>query len=140
LFQFKNKIIIYLIAGPSLNGTKLICRSGADFIWITLIGIFWCRFCPTRSRLNVTMTHQSITLNVNKPQKKIFLSFDIEFNKFTLEEVTIPPYILAKIRFFIHEFCKFYEVFFTLLKNIYYFLYQINKITKKKIFFFIFLF
>ncbi|CAB4492854.1 unnamed protein product [Rhizophagus irregularis] len=40
------------------------------------------------------MTHQSITLNVNKPQKKIFLSFDIKFNKFTLEEVTIPPYIL----------------------------------------------
>ncbi|CAB4377140.1 unnamed protein product [Rhizophagus irregularis] len=34
------------------------------------------------------MTHQSITLN------------------------GIPPYILAKIRFFIHEFCKFYEFFF----------------------------
>ncbi|CAB5215524.1 unnamed protein product [Rhizophagus irregularis] len=58
------------------------------------------------------MTHQSITLNVNKPQKKIFLSFDIKFNKFTLEEVTIPPYILVKVRFFIHEFCKFYEFFF----------------------------
>ncbi|GET64307.1 hypothetical protein GLOIN_2v1614500 [Rhizophagus irregularis DAOM 181602=DAOM 197198] len=86
------------------------------------------------------MTHQSITLNVNKPQKKIFLSFDIKFNKFTLEEVTIPPYILVKIRFFIHEFCKFYEIFFTLLKNIYYFLYQINKITKKKYIFLFFFF
>ncbi|CAB4494649.1 unnamed protein product [Rhizophagus irregularis] len=58
------------------------------------------------------MTHQSITLNVNKPHKKNFLSFDIKFNKFTLEEVTISPYILVKLRFFIHEFCKFYEFFF----------------------------
>ncbi|UZO20266.1 uncharacterized protein OCT59_012692 [Rhizophagus irregularis] len=49
------------------------------------------------------MTRQSITLNVNKPQKKIFLLFDIKFNKFTLEEVTIPPYILVKFFFLAHH-------------------------------------
>jgi len=107
-----------LIDDPPVNCRKLHIKFDADPYMYDVNWHILTSILSYKVTLNVTMTYPINNINLDKPQKKIFLSFVIKFNEFTFGAVPIRAYILVNFTFFIHEFYKIYMVFFTLLKNI----------------------